>query len=201
MAKRIYKPNAKNTGYAFTFNVAPDNRSGEPVLWISAVRQAGWDANTKTGSFKGNAQNQQNSINAKFSADEAYAIAHTLLNPLTSDPLPFFHQSQNGSMKFFLSYDEKEFQGNNGPVVRKGFYLNLTRNENDKFGIGLSKAVEAPSVAYAILNGLKFVEEIQFKEDLARSNQGQGGGGTAGGSAGGGYQNGGYQNRGGNSGG
>ena len=199
MAKRIYKPNAKNTGFAFTFNVSPDNRSGDPVLWISAVRQAGWDANSKTGSFKGNAQNAQNSINAKFSSDEAYAIANMLLNPHTSDPLPFFHQSPNGTTKFFLSYDEKEFQGQNGPITRKGFYLNLTRNDNDKFGIGLSKAIEAPSVAYNILNGLKFVEEIQFKEDLARSKQNQGGGGTASGGyqgnrGGNGYQGGGNNN-------
>ena len=47
----LYKPNAKNTGSAFTFDSTKD-RNGKPVLFVSMILQHSWNDEQKTGSFK-----------------------------------------------------------------------------------------------------------------------------------------------------
>ena len=46
----LYKPNSKVTGCAFQFKVG-QSKSNEKTLYVSAIQQAGWNENTKTGSF------------------------------------------------------------------------------------------------------------------------------------------------------
>jgi len=66
----LYKPNAKNTGSAFTFDSTKD-RNGKPVLFVSMILQHSWNDNTKTGSFRENAKNPDKSTTIKLTDIEA----------------------------------------------------------------------------------------------------------------------------------
>ena len=39
MSLQIYKPNKSNNGFAFSFSMGDDRKSGEPVLYVSAIAQ------------------------------------------------------------------------------------------------------------------------------------------------------------------
>ncbi len=67
---QIYKPNSKNAGSAFTFSSTKD-KSGAPVFYISAIAQYGWNDESKTGTFSGNAKNPEKTINVKINEFEA----------------------------------------------------------------------------------------------------------------------------------
>ena len=68
---QIYKPNSKNTGSAFTFTKSKNLQNGSPALYFSAIAQHGWNDETKTGSFAGNAKDPSKTINVKISELEA----------------------------------------------------------------------------------------------------------------------------------
>ena len=47
----LYKPNSKNTGAAFSFDLAKDKK-GNAVMYVSMIQQHSWKDKTKSGSYK-----------------------------------------------------------------------------------------------------------------------------------------------------
>ena len=43
MIVQLYKPNPRNTGYAFSFDIGSANQSQEPCVYVRAVRQHSWN--------------------------------------------------------------------------------------------------------------------------------------------------------------
>ena len=66
----LYKPNSKNTGSAFSFDLTKDKKENS-VLYVSMIQQHSWNDQSKNGSFKENAKNPEKSGTIKFSPTEA----------------------------------------------------------------------------------------------------------------------------------
>ena len=86
----LYKPNAKNTGAAFTFDCTKD-RKGKPVLFVSMILQYSWNNERKTGSFKENAKNPEKSTTIKLTEIEA---GEFLSSFKTRIPFVGFHKTE-----------------------------------------------------------------------------------------------------------
>lgn len=81
MRLNFYKPNKSNTGTALSFNVSPpkDQTKGEtPDLYVSFVKQAGWNDETKKGSFSENAKNPEKTAALKLNQTEAASIIRAI---------------------------------------------------------------------------------------------------------------------------
>ena len=70
MIVQYYKPNAKNTGCAFSFDIGANNKNQEPCVYIRAVKQYSWNSKTRSGSFSENAKNPEKSISIKLNEIE-----------------------------------------------------------------------------------------------------------------------------------
>ena len=44
MSIQIYKPNKNNTGFAFSFYIAENQKTQNPTLFLNAIAQHSWDA-------------------------------------------------------------------------------------------------------------------------------------------------------------
>ena len=76
MRLNFYKPNKSNTGTAVSFNVAPPKDANEKGLnlYVSFVKQAGWNEETRKGSFSENAKNPEKTAALKVNETEAASI-------------------------------------------------------------------------------------------------------------------------------
>ena len=76
MRLNFYKPNKSNTGTAVSFNVAPPKDANEKGLnlYVSFVKQAGWNDETRKGSFSENAKNPEKTAALKLNETEAASI-------------------------------------------------------------------------------------------------------------------------------
>ena len=70
MRLNFYKPNRSNAGTALSFNVSykdKDQAKGEgPDLYVSFIKQAGWNDETKRASFSENAKNPEKTAALKL---------------------------------------------------------------------------------------------------------------------------------------
>ena len=73
---QFYKPNAKNTGAACSFWYNPQHEA----FWASIIRQASWDAKSRTGSFQKNKNVQEKNVKIKLSLNEVGGILDCLEN-------------------------------------------------------------------------------------------------------------------------
>lgn len=80
MRLNFYKPNKSNTGTALSFNVSnKDQAKGEaPDLYVSFVKQAGWNDQSKKGSFSENAKNPEKTAALKLNQTEAASIIRSV---------------------------------------------------------------------------------------------------------------------------
>ena len=70
MSLQIYKPNDKNTGCACSFKFGVDLKRNEPIVFVNAIQQHGWDAKERVGSFTENANNPDKSLTIKLNEVE-----------------------------------------------------------------------------------------------------------------------------------
>ncbi len=141
MIVQIYKPNPRNTGCAFSFDIGATGRSGEPCVYVRAVRQFSWDNQKKTGSFSQNAKNPENSISIKLNEVEIGGFINAVEN--------------YKDFSAYHSYEENKTQISFKPWLREGrenaFSFGIVRNSTNKFGIGVEM-----SESYCLLEFLKF---------------------------------------------
>jgi hypothetical protein len=74
MRLNFYKPNRSNTGTAVSFNTVDKKEEKGVDLYVSFIKQAGWNDQTKKGSFSENAKNPEKTASLKFNEAEAASI-------------------------------------------------------------------------------------------------------------------------------
>ena len=74
MRLNFYKPNRSNTGTAVSFNTVDKKEEKGIDLYVSFIKQAGWNDQTKKGSFSENAKNPEKTASLKFNEAEAASI-------------------------------------------------------------------------------------------------------------------------------
>ena len=73
---QFYKPNSKNTGAACSFWYSPQTEA----FFASIIKQASWNAKTRTGSFQKNKDNPQKNIKIKLNLNEIGGVVDCLEN-------------------------------------------------------------------------------------------------------------------------
>ena len=126
---QFYKPNSKNTGSACSFSYNKQDKA----LYVSFVRQASWNSQTKTGSFKGSGLDKKAS--SKVSSTELAGLVHSLE---ANTEYNAFHGNTDKNTTFKLAPYSKD-----GSQVGYSFALNQRDNPNNvkkSFIIGLNFA-------------------------------------------------------------
>jgi len=137
----LYKPNSKNTGAAFSFDLAKDKK-GNAVMYVSMIQQHSWNDKTKSGSFKENAKNPEKSGTIKLSANEAGEILSSFK---TRIPFVAFHRRNDGrntdtTIIKFTPWDKKrKIVGKDGDDWHEtpAFGVSVTRNSSMTFKLPL----------------------------------------------------------------
>ena len=141
MIVQYYKPNSKNTGCAFSFDIGANNKNQEPCVYVRAIKQHSWNSKTRTGSFSENAKHPEKSISIK-------------LNEIEVGGLIFAIEKYN-QFSAFHSYEDNKTSISFKPYKKKdgtdAFSFGVTRNSANKFGIGVEV-----SEAYGLREFLKF---------------------------------------------
>ena len=122
----LYKPNAKVTGCAFQFKIG-QSKGDEKTLYVSAIQQSSWNENTKTGSFSDNAKNPEKTLNIKLNENEIGGLLYAIR--LYTEFSAFHTFDENKTQISFKPYTKQ-----NGA---KAFSFSISRNGNQKFGIGI----------------------------------------------------------------
>ena len=80
MIVQYYKPNSKNTGCAFSFDIGSNQKNNEPCIYIRAIKQFSWNNERRTGSFSENSKNPEKSISLKINEIEAGGFINAIEN-------------------------------------------------------------------------------------------------------------------------
>lgn len=152
MSLSIYKPNSKNTGSGFSFQLGLNPKNNESVLYIKSIKQHSWDSNKKQGYFQENVGNPDKNITVKFNEFE---IGNMIYAISTSTEYSTFHSYQEDKTSIKLGpWDKKAKKSIKNPDTGeweevwekvKAYSLSFTRNGNQNFSIGL-EAGEAVAV-------------------------------------------------------
>ena len=133
----LYKPNSKNTGSAFSFDIAKDKK-GNAVMYVSMIQQHSWNDQTKSGSFKENAKNPEKSGTIKLSPTEAGEILSSFK---TRIPFLAFHRSgEDTTIIKFTPWDKKKkIKEKDGDkwYDTPAFGISVTRNSSQTYKLPL----------------------------------------------------------------
>lgn len=133
----LYKPNSKNTGSAFSFDLAKDKK-GNAVMYVSMIQQHSWNDQTKSGSFKENAKNPEKSGTIKLSPTEAGEILSSFK---TRIPFLAFHRSgEDTTIIKFTPWDKKKkIKEKDGDkwYDTPAFGISVTRNSSQTYKLPL----------------------------------------------------------------
>lgn len=133
----LYKPNSKNAGSAFSFDIAKDKK-GNAVMYVSMIQQHSWNDQTKNGSFKENAKNPEKSGTIKLTPSEAGEVLSSLK---TRIPFVAFHRSEKDTTIIkFTPWDKKrKIMNKNGEewIETPAFGFSVTRNSSQIFKLPL----------------------------------------------------------------
>ena len=157
MSISIYKPNSKNTGSGFSFQIGTSSKNYEPALFIKSILQHSWDSNKKQGSFKGNLDNPDKNITVKFSE---YEVGHIIHAMRTRSTYTTFHSYESDKTNIkFMPWDKKakkSVKGADGKwedqwIEVPAFSVSFVRNGNQNFVIGLE-----PGETETVIEFLRF---------------------------------------------
>jgi|TARA_R100000482_G_C5115683_1_gene142918 hypothetical protein len=164
MIVQYYKPNSKNSGCAFSFDIGPNQKNKEPCVFVRAIKQFSWNDKTRTGSFSENAKNADKSLSLKLNEIEIGGLINAIENYCEFSA---FHSYQDNKTSIsFKPYTKKD--------GTKAFSFGVTRNSANKFGIGVEM-----SEAYGLLEFCRvYLQELylhrlekakSYKESLEHS--------------------------------
>lgn len=137
MSLAIYKPNSKNTGCAFNFSIGIDKKK-EPVVYVNAIQQFGWDEKRRTGNFSGNASDTEKKINLKFTEFEIGGMISAFKK---RHEFSSYHAYEENKTTIKCAPWDKKSKVRNGDkeewITLPAFGINFTRNGNQAFRIPL----------------------------------------------------------------
>ena len=149
------KPNSKVTGCAFQFKIG-QSKGDEKTLYVSAIQQASWNENTKTGSFSENTKISEKNINVKLNENEIGGLLYSI--------------RQYKDFSAFHTFEENKTQISFKPYTKQNgseaFSFSISRNGNQKFGIGVELGE-----AEALSEFLKFTLNIIFNSRKLTSQE------------------------------
>jgi|TARA_R110000803_G_scaffold117393_5_gene185936 hypothetical protein len=144
MSIQIYKPNKNNSGFAFSFSMGEDRKSGEPVLYVSAIAQYAWDEKKRLGSFIENKEKPEKNLSLKFNEFECGAIISCIENRFEYNT---FHKFEDNKTTIkFSPWDKNDKIQKFNPSTKKydsssqvvpAFGLSITKNGNATFKLPL----------------------------------------------------------------
>ena len=182
MSLQIYKPNKSNSGFAFSFSMGNDRKSGEPVLYVSAIAQHSWDAQKRLGSFLENKEIPEKNISLKFNEFECGAIVNCLRNRFEYNT---FHKFEDNKTTIKFSPWDKSSKIQKFNPAKKAyeettqtlpaFGITITKNGNHTFKLPLEPG-EVECLRTLILTILQYIyrhriEKSRRKEDRPVSDQ------------------------------
>lgn len=140
----FYKPNKSNKGSLATFKVVAKqtNQRGEyqeGCVFLSIVKQTGWDAATQKGSFKGGEQ-----LNIKLTATEIASIISLFER---GNDFSTVHRSSSGNVS--ISFAK---------------WIDKASGEHRGFGFFATKEFEGQKNSFSI--GFRLGEDVQLREFL-----------------------------------
>ena len=166
----LYKPNAKNTGSAFTFDSTKD-RNGKPVLFVSMILQHSWNDERKTGSFKENAKNPEKSTTIKLTENEAGEFLSCMK---TRIPFVGFHKTEDKTTIIKLTPWDKNriIKNKDGQETFKSpaWGLTITKNSSQFFKLPI-EAGEAECLAILLEGYIK--ESLVAQSEAYKQEQPQ----------------------------
>jgi hypothetical protein len=144
MSIQVYKPNKNNNGFAFSFSMGDDKKSGEPVLYVSSIAQHSWDDKKRIGSFIGNREKPNKNLNLKFNEFECGAIISCLKNRYEYST---FHKFEDNKTTIkFSPWDKKTKIQKFNPSTKNydetsqlvpAFGISITKNGSNTFKLPL----------------------------------------------------------------
>ena len=148
----IYKPNAKNTGCAFSFKIIDKDKEGNPMkptLLVQSIKQARWNDKSRTGSFSENAKDPEKNIYFKLGVNEVGGMLFAIEN---YEEFSAFHRYNDDKTQ--ISF--KPYTKQNGD---KAFSLSVIKNSTLKFGVGIERSEARTLKALLDLYLLKFFNQ------------------------------------------
>jgi hypothetical protein len=140
MILQIYKPNTKNTGHAMSINITrnlkvPKNspKYGELQLFVNVLKQSGWNAETKTGSFDKSRGNEKTEVFVKFNEFEVGNIISSISR---GKDLGLFHSMGQNKTQITFKRSESEWGGKKSIKVAFG----ITKNSTQSFFVPIDEA-------------------------------------------------------------
>lgn len=173
MKYSLYKPNSKNTGSLFSFEIGT-LKDGKIGLFVSIVQQSSWNDETKTGSFSKNAKDPSKSTTIKLSMNEAGEILSSIK---TRTPYVAFHK--NGSDTTIIRANpwdkDRKIKEQDGEKTYKtrAFAFSVSKNSTQNYKIAL-EAGETEVLSLLLIdfvNQSLFAEKEAFRKEYKDSNQ------------------------------
>lgn len=153
---QLYKPNPKNTGSAFSFQLGQSKKDKEPCLYVNAIHQFSWNEKTRNGSFSENSKNPERTINVKFNEFEIGGFLRAIEKGVEYKTFHTFDDDKTSIS--FKPYDKAD--------GTKAFSFSLIKNGSLKFGIGIEL-----HEAYAIRAFLQFTLQSIYSHRQESRNQ------------------------------
>lgn len=166
MSLSLYKPNPKNTGCGFSFQLGINNKNHESTLYVKSIKQHSWNEAKKQGYFQENIGNPDKNITIKFNE---YEIGNLIYAVSTRQEYSTFHSFKEDKTSIKLTpWDKKAKRSLKNKetgeweeqwVTIKAYSFSLTRNGNQNFSIALE-----PGEAVAINEFLRFCLQRIYTE-------------------------------------
>jgi hypothetical protein len=172
MSLSFYKPNSKNTGCGFSFQIGVDNKNKEPALYVKSIKQHSWDSTKKQGYFSKNTGDPEKNIIVKFNEFECGEIISSIKSRREYNTFHSFGEDK--TVIKFSPWDKKSKKSQknqNGEWEEKwitipAFSLSFTRNGNQMFGIGID-----PGEAEVIREYLRFFLKKLIKNRIEKQQE------------------------------
>ena len=122
-----YKPNSQNKGAAAQFQFGiKENDQG---LYLSIIKQFGWNTDTKRGSFSENSKNPLKNKKIKFNATEASAMCRVIQSEM--EKWSTVHRSESKTTSISFSHYIKD-------GIKMGYGLSINEKDGQSFMIGFN---------------------------------------------------------------
>lgn len=136
MNLQLYKPNAKNTGFAVNFSIS--QKGDKPTFFLNAIQQHSWNEANRTGNFSGNKDNDDKKIAIKLNEGELGEMLSTFTSRI---PWNGFHDFGGNKTSISLTPWDKDrkVKVKDGEKVYKApaFGLSIVQNGSKKFRFSL----------------------------------------------------------------
>ena len=166
MSLSIYKPNQKNTGCGFSFQLGLDSRTHALVLYIKAIKQHSWDENKRQGYFKENLNDPEKNIALKFNEFEVGGILNSLFRRVEYSTFHSYNQDKTvikvgpwdkKAKKSIKNEDSGEWEEK--WITVPAFSISFTKNGTQNYSLSLE-----PGEATAVGEYMRFVLHRIFKD-------------------------------------